>query len=291
MKNYKDELDLFVISDFGSLNENEINDFVEKVKGKHVLLLGDILSKKYAMGGNAKKIIEYYDTLFKWLEENTKFTGVLLGNNDVNERITQKLLKKYKKIQPLYRIYEISDNTVLGLPNYLELEELGVYVVSWGNGAGIGGLRGYEEEISLYKQRYLPNSALTIGNIQTPLYSGLIYGNSLSKILRELDSKEKVIVSHIPPYMGNDILRKHNLIIGDESLDTVEISRVKGLDYTVPTHVGDVFFRIVLEEQYTNTNIKGVYFGHVEEHSKKTTTDEGKKIEFVNASKTLYQVY
>lgn len=145
-------------------------------------------------------------------------------------------------------------------------EGRGYSLISWGPGAGIGGIRGYKQELELLGKGRFPHSTIFLDSQSpepvNPIYSGRLFYETFKEKLREAKSERKIVVSHMPPYMGNDIPQLSNPATTNEWLDVVIFSRVKGANYSF-THVGDIFFRKALNENHNS--IDSVYFGHVEE--------------------------
>jgi Icc-related predicted phosphoesterase len=251
--------------------------FISDVKGKETLesnlkklnfdvdqivVAGDLLNSNWIYESNPReKGRDELRIILKKLKDYSKEVILLPGNRDLLPNFCKDILAKLEIFLLAEKLYE-------GVYTSRVFEGKGYSLISWGSGAGIGGIIGYIYELELVRNRMFPHSTLVLSNssyIQslTPKYSGYVFYKAFTKKLKEAKSERKIVVSHMPPYMGNDIPWLSNPITTNERLDVVSYSKVKGVEYLEPTHVGCIFFRKALNENHKN--IHSVYFGHVEE--------------------------
>lgn len=232
-----------------------------------IICLGDLLDHSWALEIDyLNRGMERLQAVLKKLKEYTSSIIYLPGNTDLRPDLSEDICSALDIIQ----LTEKVDGEIYGSGLF---EGRGYSIISWGPGAGIGGVRGYTQEMELLKNKKFPHSTIKIytyleHELVNPLYSGYLFSVTFSEKLKKAKSQKKIIISHMPPYMGNDIKELSNPKATNEKLDEVSCSRVNNVNYLKPTHVGDVFFRNIINknsELGKNFFIHSVFCGHVEE--------------------------
>jgi hypothetical protein len=132
----------------------------------------------------------------------------LPGNTDLAPHLCEPIIDRLDNVVLLTdRVKEIIYASGL-------FEGRGYSLVSWGPGAGIGGIIGYKQELELLGKGRFPHSTIFL-DLQSPeplnpIYSGVLFYGTFKEKLREARSERKIVVSHMPPYMGNDIPQLSN---------------------------------------------------------------------------------
>jgi Icc-related predicted phosphoesterase len=258
------------ISDVKS--EKRLEDGLKKLDFDvdQIVIAGDLLDHEWARKldpiNEGKKMLK---ARLKKLKEYANSIIFLPGNTDLRPDFSEEICSALDVVQLTERFDEESKEIYVSSL----FEGKGYSLISWGPGAGIGGIEGYMLQVELARRKMLPHSTITLDTqypeLINPLYSGILFYGTCTEKVRKAKSEKKIIVSHTPPYMGNDIPSLSDPKTTNEWLDLailVEgIGNIKGIGYVVavPTHIGDLFFRRFLNENCDI--IHSVYFGHVEE--------------------------
>jgi len=210
------------------------------------------------------KGMERLQTALRKLKEYASTVIFLLGTTDLRPDFSEDICSALDVVQLTERVDEVYGSGLF--------EGKGYSMISWGPGSGVGGIRGFAEELKLQKRNMFPQSMMRLNSQHpepiNPVYSGILFYKTFEEKLKKSNSQKKIVVSHMPPYMGNDIDQLSNPRTTNKRLDKVILSAIRDVNYSKPTHVGDIFFRMALNK---NSNrgilnfIHSVYFGHIEE--------------------------
>jgi Icc-related predicted phosphoesterase len=256
-----------IISDIK--NQRKLEEGLRKLSFNvdQIVCLGDLLDRTWAQKIDwLNQGMERLTVALKKLKEYSSSVIFLPGNTDLRPDLSEDICSKLDVIQ-------LTENVSGEIYGSGLFEGKGYSMISWGPGAGIGGLRGYAQEMELYKRGLTPQSTIKLHTyldyeLVNPLYSGLLFAMTFDEKLKKSRSQKKIIISHIPPYMGNDIKELSNPPATNEKLDEVEISLVANVTYSKPVHTGDVFFREIINKNSDRSGprfIHSVYCGHIEE--------------------------
>lgn len=258
-----------IISDIGgskTLADDMETLYKNDVQFDMVISPGDLMGHDWAHKGlnamNAGK--EELTSKLKTLREYSDDVVYLPGNTDLNPNLTHDICRNLD-------ITNITENVNDSLYGPHVKEGKGFSIVSWGPGAGKGGKLGYNLEIGLYNNHEFPESTIyqtkdTRAHRLNPTYSGILFGNMFQQKMENAKSSNRIVVSHVPMYMGNDISQISEPRSDNTGLDVVGYSKVEGVTYDKPEHVGDIFFRnLVNSHAKTASPVSKVFHGHIHE--------------------------
>ncbi len=253
----------------GALRKNNIEFDQVVVAGN---LLNDYQWQTYAV--HLDKGLELLEKSLREIKKHTISVIYLPGETDLKPEYSEDMCRALDVVQMAERLSDEHD-----LYGSSVLEGRGYSMISWGPGAGIGGQAGYLKEINMVGEGGLPQSSVIAsdsdGTRLNPLYSGMVFRETFEDRLREAKSGNRIIVSHMPIYAGNDLVEVSGdatpfVLSTDEFLDEAMISDEES-GFEQPVHVGDIFFRHFvngLVDDWRGATYK-ILFGHVEDRKGK----------------------